>query len=295
MRTHSSNNSKPRDQELASLVKNFRPSMAVATLASTELDRDGYLKTWMLARLLAWMILDQPRKRRRSKRTGKRRIRRANANQVGLVVLASLIELGLQKTGFADAPADKSLVWLLRLFVVCKGFTGLQHRGGRAILALMKRKRTEREIQCVLRIIDYMCKFASQYSEHDSNFTIASAKVFVEDFYKEDQMGASKISKIWEKYKYASPYIFGASDLLEQLKTISTVDDLLSALRLVTDSEMKSIISRSAYAADILSRKAREIPRSHFKGVERAAPQVRPFTPEEVAVIGGIDRNKAIP
>src|SRR6202040_2499314 len=138
----------------------------------------------------------------------------------------------------------------------------------------------DRELQCVIRIVDYLCRFASQYPEHDSNFTIASAKKFVEDFYKEDQMGASKISKTWEKYKYASPYIFGASDLLERLKTISTIDDFLRALRQVTDSDMRSIVSRAAYAAEILSRTAHEIPRSHFKGVERAAPQVRPFIPE---------------
>ena len=198
-------------------------------------------------------------------------------------MIGALIDFRFKSAGYAEAIADKSLVQLHRLFVVCGGYRGLQRRGGRAILSRMKRK--DRELRCVLRIIDYMCRFPSQYPEFDLNFTIESAKQFVEDFYKEVQMGASKISKIWEKYKYASPYIFGASDLLEQLKTISTIDDFLLALRQVTGSDMKSIISRAAHAADILSRKARDIPKSHFKDVERAAQQLRPFTPEELAVI----------
>jgi hypothetical protein len=245
--------------------------MAVAVLTSTELESNDYLKTWMLARLLAWMILDQPRKRRRSKKTGRRRIRRANANQIGIVVLGAIIDLGFRNAGFAEATADKSMVRLFILFVICKGFAGLQNRGGRAILSHMKQK--DRELQCVLRIIDYMCRFANQHSERDSNFTIESAKKFVEKFYEEDQMGPSRISKIWEKYKHASPYIFGASDLLERLEKISTIDDLLRALRQVTDTDMKSIISRAAYAADLLGRKPRDIPKSHFKDVERAAPR----------------------
>src|SRR6516162_6518650 len=105
MRTQSDNNSKLRDQERARLFKNFRPSMAVAVLTSTELESNDYLKTWMLARLLAWMILDQPRKRRRSKKTGRRRIRRANANQIGIVVLGAIIDLGFRNAGFAEATA----------------------------------------------------------------------------------------------------------------------------------------------------------------------------------------------
>jgi hypothetical protein len=289
MRTDPASKSKLRYPELTGLFRNFRPSTVVGVRDSPELDSNNWLKTVMLAQLLAWMILDQPRKK--SKRTGKVIIRKTNANQIGLVVVGAMIDLRFRNAKFASTLDDKSFVKLVRLFWMCKGYAALQNRGGRAILSRMKRERTDRELQCVLRIIDYMCRFADQHSERDSNFTIESAKKFVEKFYDEDQMGPSKISKIWEKYKYASPYIFGASDLLDQLKTISTIDDFVIALRQLTDSNMKFIISRAAYAADILGHKARNIPKSHFKDVERAVPRLPPFTPEELTVIRSIDRN----
>src|ERR1700730_14725625 len=123
MRSHPNSKSKLRDQEFARPFRNFRPRKAVGVLGSTELDGSDYLKTWMLARLLAWMILDQPR----SNQMGTPRIRRANANQIGRVVIGALIDFRFQSAGYDEAIADKSFGQLHRLFVVCRGYRGLQH------------------------------------------------------------------------------------------------------------------------------------------------------------------------
>ena len=44
MRSHPDSKSKLRDQELASLFKNFQPSAAVGVLGSTELDGERLLE-----------------------------------------------------------------------------------------------------------------------------------------------------------------------------------------------------------------------------------------------------------
>jgi hypothetical protein len=69
-------------------------------------------------------------------------------------------------------------------------------------------KRANRELGYVYKIIDYMCRYRAHIGD-DENLSIDSAKSFIE-LSEEKGHGLSKISKIWEKYKNAAPYIFAS-------------------------------------------------------------------------------------
>jgi hypothetical protein len=122
----------PRTKSLATPM-DFRPRSAVKILNDGEVTEiTGFLKTWTLARLLAWMILDQPP---RKTTRGTLRLRRANANHAGLVVLASLLHLRLQKIGHASSlKSDEPLKRMFHLWLKCDGFSAcFQRRGGKAL------------------------------------------------------------------------------------------------------------------------------------------------------------------
>jgi hypothetical protein len=280
----------PRAKSLAAPT-DFRPRSAVKILNDGEVTEvTGFLKTWTLARLLAWMILDQPP--RKTKR-GTRRLRRANANHAGLVVLALLLHLRYH----ANSKTDETLKQMFLLWLKCDGFSAcFQRWGGKALLS--RAQKANRELQCVFRIVDYMCRYACWRGEHknDPNFTIQSAKYFVEKFYQEEGMGESKISKIWEKYKQAAPYIFAADMFVVHLVNISTIQELIDALQKIARDQacLTRFIGEAAYAADVLSRKARNIRRRDFRNITRVTPKIRPFSEDQLMVIDSIDRNAAI-
>jgi hypothetical protein len=291
MRSKADDEPQPRARSLAAII-DFRPRSAVKILNDGEATEfAGLLKTWMLARLLAWTILDQPP--RKTKR-GTRRLRRSNANHAGLVVLALLLHLRYHANPKKN---DEILKQMFRLWLKCDGFSAcFQRRGGKALLC--RAQKANRELQCVFRIVDYMCRYARWRGEqkNDPNFTIQSAKYFVEKFYEEEGMGESKISKIWEKYKQAAPCIFAADMFVVHLVNISTIQELIDPLQKIARDQacLTRFIGEAAYAADVLSRKAHNIRCRDFRNITRVTPKIRPFSEDELMVIDSIDRNAAI-
>ena len=131
----------------------------------------------------------------------------------------------------------------------------------------------------------------------DDNFTIESAKEFVRKHFSEKKKGSSKISKIWEKYKTASPHIFAIYPTWRLLQRMKTFDDVVDACQwLATDKKcLEKLIGRAAYAADVMNLKARNVRVSDFKAVRRIAPPLLCFTKRESDVIATIDRDAPIP
>jgi hypothetical protein len=107
----------------------------------------------------------------------------------------------------------------------------------------------------------------------------------------------SKISKIWERYKNAAPYIFASYRFFSfHLRGKIAPDKVIDWLeKFSSDQErLTCLVGRAAYAADILAGKARNVRQGDFKGIDRIAPRMRPFSEEELNIISSIDRQAAV-
>jgi hypothetical protein len=197
----------------------FRPRRALRILANQpKRDEAPFLRTWALAQLLAWAILDQrPGKRRpkevrdradESKR--RRKIRTRDAKQAGQITLAYLLDRHVSDRISSEEYKEK-LELMLGLFMGCGGFSSC-FKGGGADGLLYDVKRANRHLGYVYRIVDFMCRYKkhSRAAKNDPNFTIESAKSLIAQWAHEGvaTYKVSKIGRIWERYRKAAPYIF---------------------------------------------------------------------------------------
>jgi hypothetical protein len=156
-------------------------------------------------------------------------------------------------------------------------------------------QQASKELVYVYKIVDYMCRYKAHIGD-DEKFNIESAKVFVE-LSEEGGFGLSKISKIWETYKNAAPYIFAVYPFLRRgFQNANTPEEVMNWLQKFASDQRRSnrLIGRAAYAADILVGRARNVRQRDFKDVERVIPPMPPFTPDEMAIIESIDRHAPI-
>jgi hypothetical protein len=286
-------------------LEKFRPGRAVRILADQpEHDEAAFVHTWALAQLLAWAILDQrpgkrpPKEPRRgSDEPKKRKIRTANAKQAGQITLAYMLDRHLRRGQPGSEEYKEKLRLMLAVFMECGGFAScFKGRGAKDLMYDVKR--ANRELGYVYRIVDFMCRYSkrSEAAKNDPHFTIESAKSFVEQ-YATEGYGLSKISKIWERYKNAAPYIFAVytffSFRLEKAKSIDEIVDWLE--KFASDRErLTRFLARAAYASDVLTGIARNVRQSDFENIERLAPPLRPFTETELVIINNIDRQAPI-
>lgn len=221
----------------------FRPGRAVRILAEPpEYDEAAFLYTWALAQVLGWAILDQRAGKRQPKgaqpefrSTKKRRkIWTANAKQAGQMTLTYLLDRHLRRGQPGSEEYKEKLQLMLAVFMECGGFAScVKSLGAKSLLDDVKR--ANRELGYVYRIVDFMCRYskASDEAENDPNFTIESAKSFVEQ-YATRGYGPSKVGKIWDQYKSAAPYIFAIyrffSFRLNRAKSIDEIVDWLEKL-----------------------------------------------------------------
>ena len=276
----------------------FRPRLAVAILADLS-NEEGvdvtFLKTWALTQLLAWSVLDQ-RPGKRLPKTKKHKIRTANAKRAGHVALAVLLDQLLQQESSKER--DKTLNLMIGLFRAFGGFTiFVQGRGSRVLLS--EAKKSIRALRYVYEIVAFLYRY-KKYAGDSVRFDIESAKYFVAKNQHEgdDTYGLSKISKIWERYKNAAPYIFAFYFYLSQgLQQTRSVDDIMHLLHLLAAKQerLTQLIGKAAYVADLLGERARQVRQSDFKKIARVEPRLPPFDLEEQAIINSIDPNAAVP
>jgi len=102
-----------------------------------------------------------------------------------------------------------------------------------------------------------MCRY-HKYLPDGDKFQIESAKLFVEQNFLKGSYGESKISKIWEKYRRAAPYIFASYPMVRALSRMETVEEVVDGLKRVTSNQQRltRFVGVAAYAADILDRQA---------------------------------------
>ena len=222
-----------------SALKKFRPRRAVRIFADPpEHGEAAFLQTWALARLLAWALLDQrpgtrpPKEARRgSEEPPKRKIRTANAKLAGQITLAYLLDRHLKRAQPRSEEYKEKLRLMLAVFMECGGFASCFKSGGAKDL-FYDVKHGNRELGYVYRIVDFMCRYSQrpEVAEDDPNFTIESAKSFVDLWAHEGKAtyGKSKIAKIWEQYKNAAPYIFAVYGFFSlRLNKAKSVDEIV--------------------------------------------------------------------
>ena len=317
------NPSSRRVRTFSDLVR-FSPRLSVAILVKPMASRqDPILKVWALDRLLSWIVLDQPQ-RPNPEAKGKSRISSRNAVRAGHYAIGCLAErdlrLQLAKLQTSDlirffgptvANFDAEVGAQMNMDRICSGALNLfapsgglsvclQGHSGPSYLLLSARKAT-RELGYVYRIVEYLCRYHEHFpiAEHHRNFTIESARSFVELWAHEDQQtyGSSKISKIWDRYRKASPYIFAFYRFfaggLQRTKSVADVVNWSTTL--IEDQErLERLVGRAAYAADILVGRARDVRVDDFKNVSRQRPHLRDFNAYERLILESIDRQSPI-
>jgi hypothetical protein len=104
--------------------------------------------------------------------------------------------------------SDKTLGAMLIFFRLCGGLgLYIRIRGSKGLLD--HAKHVNRHLGCVYRITAFLCRYKKHFGE-DDKFNIETAKIFVELDKREGDKTVtnSSISKIWEGYRLAAPYIF---------------------------------------------------------------------------------------
>jgi hypothetical protein len=273
--------------------RKFNLKDAVDILLDSE--KPVFFKTWVLARLMAWICLDQ-RGRMRDPRTGRPfrpNRQRRDAKLAGHLALASLLHREI-KTGTVDWD-DDSLTQAFLLFFRSGGFEGFLEspRGGRGWLKKMKVS-TE-QILYVHKIMDYLCRH-QKFGMAENKFNIECAKKFVEK--TNETVKARTFGKYWEESKQAAPYIFAFyAFLASTLKESASIDQFIDALGQLgkNDQQLNQLLGHAAYAADILVKtKARGVRRLDFRDVRRVEPHLAAFDADECTIIGAIEARRPL-
>ena len=147
--------------------KRFKPRDSVKILDKAPKSGATFLKTWALARLLGWLILDQ--------RPGSEIFRSRNARQAGHVILAHLLDQHLAEP-YAGSHNNEPLGGMMALFRECGGFSGGLRGPGEKTL-LRKAKKSTIELQYVYLITQFMCRYR-RYLPDGDKFQIESAETF---------------------------------------------------------------------------------------------------------------------
>jgi len=293
------------------LIKNtrFSPRRAIKRLVKAETKGSkihALLKTWELARLFGWVVLDQRPGTRQPKakasdksKSSKRRMRKSNARRAGDIALAWLLDdirNEARKRRSNEDELDFALIF--ELIKSRGGFTKLvEGRGSKLLLSQAARKL--RELGYVYQLIDFLCRYKDNNPD-PSKFDITGAIYFVAKQMHEDDKtyGESGIEKIWHKYKDAAPYIYSFYECLSsRLADAISINETKQCIKnLASDhSRLASLIGKAAYVADILSEmKVRNVRIQDFANVTRVRPSTSQFSAEELTIIASIDRQAPI-
>ena len=188
----------------------FRLSDAINSLL--DQNEPVFKKTWVLARLMAWMCLDQRHgTRRRNPRTGRPILpnrQRRDAKFAGHLALASLLD--------RIDMNDDIVGGLYSLFLKSGGFALFlkSPRGARRWLPRMKKATTQ--LAYVHEIVNYLCR-SEQSGGGQDKFNIECAKKFIQKTDKRPELEKLKprtLGDYWEKHKQAAPYIFAFDPFL---------------------------------------------------------------------------------
>jgi hypothetical protein len=282
-------------------LEKFKLHHAVEILL--DQNRPIFFRTWALARLMAWMCLDQRHgKRRRDTETGRpsgRSIRsnseRRDAKFAGHLALASLLDRRFKPGAFDENDE------IFGLFFASGGFRLFLRspRGARRWLSRMDR--ATQQLFYVHQIVEYLCR-GEKFGLDQRKLNIECAKKFIEKTDKkpkwmDEPLKPRTIGDYWEKNKQAAPYIFAFYPFLASaVERSASIDQFVDALEQLTKNgeHLKQLLGQAAYAAQVLALKARNVRQGDFKEVHRVEPQLAAFAACEIEIIGTIEARRPL-
>jgi hypothetical protein len=272
-------------------LKKFRLRDAVEILL--EPNQRVFLKTWALARLSAWICLDQRRRTRNriAGRSSRASRQRRDAKLAGHLALATLLERRF-KPGQFDKD-DETLWAVLSLFLTTGSF-GLfleSPRGTRGWLSRVRRSTAQ--LEYVYKIVEYLCRY-QQADMDERKLTIECAKLFIEATDK--RLTRRTLGKYWETNKQAAPYIFAfyqfCVSAVDQATSFNQFVELLEQLA-NNQGRLEQLLGQAAHTADILVKvRVRNVRVRDFEKVERVEPEIAAFYADEIKIIDNIDPHK---
>lgn len=246
-----------------------------------------FFRTWVLARLMAWMCLDQ---RRGTRKRTPQTVRTRDAKLAGHLALASLLDRRWQPGEFDKN--DKTLQGLLLLFFTSGSFRLFMEtpRGARGWLSRMGR--STQQLFYVHQIVRYLCRYEKSGMDQ-SKFNIECAKKFI--WKTKETPEPRTLGKYWETNKRAAPYIFAFYPfLVSAVERATSIDQFVDALeQLAIDQGLLiKFVGHAAFAADILAERARKVRVRDFLRVERVEPPLEAFTAEEAQIVSLIEAQR---
>jgi hypothetical protein len=272
-------------------LSKFRLRDAVKLLL--EPNQPVFLKTWALARLFAWMCLDQrPRRRNRiTGRSSRANRQRRDAKLAGHLALATLLDRRFKPGQFVKD--DETLPGMLSLFFTSGGF-GLFLETPRGTRRWLSRVRSSTaQLEHVYKILEYLCRY-QQSNMDERKFTIECAKLFIEATDK--KLTKRTLGKYWETTKQAAPYISAFYQFcVSAVDQATSIDQFVEVLDQLAKNQrrLEQLLGQAAHTADILVRmRVRSVRVRDFAKAERVEPQLAAFNADEIKIIDKIDPHK---
>jgi hypothetical protein len=276
-------------------LKRFRPRPALEILSAATAEKALVLKIWSLARLLAWMMLDQapgkrPAKSENSSGKNRPRIRTKYARQAGQWTLVYLLDREIRQPD--DQRHADVLKAILALLSLGGGFSALaKGRSVRGLLSLARSKQVD--LDYIYRITEFLCRYDSRGGE-PATIEVAEYFAMRKKWKGKKHYGLQKISQIWERHKHAAPYIYAFYGMggPHLKKTASTPDNVMAFIETFVSNQrrLNGVIGRAAYSAQVMSRtRARNVRTKDFRDVPDARQSLKPFSQEELSIIKSYD------
>jgi hypothetical protein len=276
--------------------KKFRPKTAIEILRQNGLEPmlEPAAKTIALSELIAWACLDQEgRMKEKPEPPKKHFVRSKAAMRTRQLTTAMLLDHQMK------IKANNEVTQFLFSIITQAG--GLRVLiEGRSIKGLLNDfRRMDVTLRYVVEIIRYLVRWQRHHGGA-KHATIEDAKAFVRLSQRELGLGkykASKISKIWEDFKPAAPYLFALfeerSFVPTRAKNPDSVLDWLAAF-VSRERRIMRFLGCAASAIDVVSRTSRGQRTSDFGEIERVTLRARPFTEREHDTISRIDHKSPI-
>jgi hypothetical protein len=180
----------------------------------------------------------------------------------------------------------------------------LSHRG-KTLSSLHNDKSRRRDLLFVYHIMDFLVR--ATLSGRKDVCKVKIARFFVEKLKPmEEQLGASKILKVWDRYSTAAPYIYAFYPRLycadsqqgafAQAKTITEEDWISCVAQLATKPTLEECLGHAAFAADVLEKTGtRDVRIKDFEQAPRVRPLLREFNADELLIIESYDDTGPLP
>ena len=179
-----------------------------------------------------------------------------------------------------------------KLFHATGGFSQFLKSGRTARGLMSALRKAERDLSWIHGITLYMLRYKRHVSD-DEKLKIEFAKQFV--FLSHDQKPGSvrNLSKVWETYKQAAPYVFALFELFQKARPhLNTMDDFAEFLEGIASKQeyLDRVLGNAAFLADVLGgTKVRNVRLLDFKETNRVEPTSISFSPEEKDVISNLN------